>query len=100
MKKDFPPDYAGTFLVARIGNLLKKPKDVGFDVLQVRLQKNAPGARTAQIKTLLAPLGRPIDLLANGKGKVYILEYSRPTNNVGSLGFPGRVLELGVKTQP
>jgi glucose/arabinose dehydrogenase/mono/diheme cytochrome c family protein len=100
LKNDFPPDYAGTFLVARVGNLLKREKDVGFDVLQLRVRKSSSGGYEAQVKTVLAPLGRPIDLLANGKGKVYILEYSRPTNNIGSLGFPGRVLELSVKTQP
>jgi hypothetical protein len=70
---------------------------VGFDVLQIRLRKNTPGDYQAEVKTVLSPLGRPIDLLANGNGKVYILEYSRPTNNTGSLGFPGRILELSVK---
>ena len=97
LKNDFPPGYAGTFLVARVGNLLKLADDVGFDVLQIRLKKNTPGDYQAEVKTVLSPLGRPIDLLANGDGKVYILEYSRPTNNTGSLGFPGRILELSVK---
>lgn len=95
--KDFPEPYAGSFLIARVGNLLKTPVDVGFDVLQAKLSKDKSGHYQAQVRTLLPGLGRPVDLLANKHGQVYILEYSRPTNNAGALGFPGRVLELSAK---
>jgi glucose/arabinose dehydrogenase/mono/diheme cytochrome c family protein len=91
--KQFPAPLGDSFLIARVGNLLKTPHDVGFDVLQVRLEKTAAGPYQAHVKTLLAPLGRPIDLVALDQ-KVYILEYTRPTNNGGSLGMPGRILEL------
>lgn len=95
LRDDFPEPYRRTLLVTRIGNLLKREKDVGFDVLQMRLEKQG-SAYVARTKTLLPRLGRPIDLFADGKGRVYILEYTRPTDNAGSLGFPGRVLELSV----
>lgn len=93
---DFPDPYRGGFLVARVGNLMKTPRDVGFDLLFVKLSKDARGKYQASVRTLLGPLGRPIDVLAAGDGKAYILEYTRPANNSGALGFPGRVLEFSV----
>jgi hypothetical protein len=33
----------------------------------------------------------------SGRGKVYILEYSRPTTSGASYALPGRILELAVK---
>ena len=45
----------------------------------------------------VAPLARPLDIVQQGKGKLYLLEYSRPLTSKGSLGFPGRILELGTK---
>lgn len=92
--RDFPGDFAGSFLVARVGNIIKLPKDVGFDVLQVKVRGNE-----ATVKTALTPLGRPIDLCVTASGKVCVLEYSRPTNNAGAMGFAGRILELSVKKQ-
>jgi len=94
---DFPPDYRGTFLITRYGILIAQPKDYGFDLLQARLRKNAQGKYEAMIKTLLAPLARPLDIVQNGKGKLYIAEYCRAITFKGSLGLPGRILELAVK---
>ena len=33
----------------------------------------------------------------SGRGKVYILEYSRPITSGASYALPGRILELAVK---
>jgi mono/diheme cytochrome c family protein len=94
--KDFPEAYRETFLITRFGNLIKTPKDVGYDLLQVRLKDQK--AQAATITTLLAPLGRPLDVHPAGKGKIYILEYSRQANNNPDLPMlPGRILELAVK---
>ena len=73
---DFPPDYRGTFLVVRFGLLIPQPHDYGFDLLQVRLQKGASGIYSATVKTMLAPLARPLDVHLSGRGKVYISEYT------------------------
>jgi glucose/arabinose dehydrogenase/mono/diheme cytochrome c family protein len=95
---DFPEGYRGTFLVARFGNFIRSVKqECGFDVLQVKLRRNAQGRYEARIHTVLAPLGRPIDVHVSGKGKIFICEYSRPTNTSGSYALPGRILELAVK---
>jgi glucose/arabinose dehydrogenase len=95
---DFPPDYRGTFLIVRFGNFLRTPKDnVGFDLLQARLEKNSEGVYQARVKTVLKPLARPIDIHHSGPGKFYIAEYSRITDNQGSYSLPGRILELAVK---
>ena len=95
---DFPEGWRGTFLLTRLGNFLKTPKDnVGYDVLQARLQKNERGKYEAKITTVLAPLGRPIDLHLSGKGTVYICEYSRGTNSAASYSLPGRIIELTLK---
>jgi glucose/arabinose dehydrogenase/mono/diheme cytochrome c family protein len=96
---DFPDGYRGTFLLTRFGNFIRTPKDnVGFDVLQAKLSRNAAGTYEARIHTVLAPLGRPIDIHLGGRGKVYICEYSRPMNSAASYALPGRVLELSVKS--
>jgi glucose/arabinose dehydrogenase len=97
--EDFPRPYRGTFLVARFGNLLDRPR-VGFDVLHVALSKDAKGRYQARCRRLLSPIARPVDLHLSGKGKVYICEYSRQIENKGYNGMlPGRVLELAVKSQ-
>ena len=52
------------------------------------------------VTSVLAPLGRPLDVLIGGKGKLYVLEYSRQTNNAPDAPtLPGRILELAVKKQ-
>ncbi len=93
---DFPERLRGTFLVARYGNLLKREQDVGFDLLQMRVKKTA-GGYEAETTTWLAPLARPIDILALN-GALYVLEYSRPLNHKGDVPMlPGRLLELKPK---
>lgn len=90
---NFPESVRETFLVARFGNLLKRERDVGFDVLQMRVRKTASGYE-AETKTWLAPLARPIDILALN-GNIYVLEYTRPIDHKGDVPMlPGRLLEL------
>lgn len=97
---DFPQGWRGTFLLTRFGNFIRHPKDdVGFDLLQARLRRNAEGRYEANIHTVFARLGRPIDVHLAGKGRIYICEYSRPTNNQASFSLPGRILELAVKEE-
>ena len=97
---DFPEGYRGTLLLNRFGNFIRKPKDnVGFDVLRVKLDRNASGMYEARVHTVLSPLGRPIDVHLSGRGKIYICEYSRGTNSSSSMAPPGRILELAVKQE-
>ena len=94
----FPDGYRGTFLLTRFGNFIRTPKDnVGFDVLRAKLARGDGGGYEARVHTVLAPLGRPIDIHLSGRGKVYICEYSRPTTSAASYALPGRILELAVK---
>jgi len=98
---DFPPEYRGTFLVARFGNLIDLPTDVGFDLLWLRLRENAAGAPEAQTRRFLAPLARPTDLHHGAPGKIFITEHMRQTNTRDEfLGLPGRILELSVDPPP
>jgi hypothetical protein len=84
--------------LTRFGNFIRSIKDsVGFDVLQAKLKKNPEGNYEAEVHTVFPALGRPIDVHVSGKGKVYICEYSRPTNNAASFTLPGRIIELAVK---
>jgi glucose/arabinose dehydrogenase len=95
---DFPPPYRGGFFVTRFGNLLKRPKDVGFDLLHIKLEKNTSGQFVARTTQVLFPIGRPVDVHLAGKGRVYICEYSRQIENGGFVEMlPGRILELAVK---
>ncbi len=96
--EDFPEPYRGTLLLTRFGNFIRSVKEnSGFDLLQAKLRHGADGKYEAEVHTVLAPLGRPIDVHVSGQGKVYILEYSRSTNSTASMALPGRILELGVK---
>src|SRR5687767_3364542 len=97
---DFPAGYRGTFVLARFGNMEKLPRDAGFDVLQATLSRGPAGKYLANVRTLLAPLGRPIDVHLGAHGKIFVLEYSRATNNTMSYALPGRVLEMAVKAKP
>jgi glucose/arabinose dehydrogenase len=91
----FPSDLRGRFLVARFGNLLDRPTDVGFDVLLVRLRTNDSSVYEAETRTLLSPVARPVDLHLGAPGQVFICEYSRQVRNAGYAGLlPGRILEL------
>jgi mono/diheme cytochrome c family protein len=95
--RDFPEGWRDTFLLVRFGHLIKQPEDHGFDLLRVRLENPDPGhsqGYTAHIDTVLAPLGRPLDIVLLNR-KAYVLEYSRQTDNKGEFGsMPGRILEL------
>ena len=92
----FPAAARGSVLVARYGNMASLDKDVGFDLLQARLEKK-DGRWQAVFSTLLAPLARPIDLHL-GAGKVFIAEYTRTTDQKSGLPMlPGRILELSVQ---
>ena len=97
---EFPDGFRGTFLLTRFGNFIRTPKEnVGFDVLRAKLSRNADGKYEARIDTILAPLGRPIDLHLSGRGKIYICEYTRPTTTAAGYALPGRILELAVKNE-
>ena len=87
---DFLEPFRGSLFVTRFGNLLKTDEDAGFDLLRVALKGN----NTAEVTTILKPLGRPIDIVQGAPGKLYLLEYCRGTKFTASLGFPGRVLEI------
>jgi mono/diheme cytochrome c family protein len=93
--EEFAAPLKGSFLMPRYGNLLAKAEDSGFDVLSVRPRLRADGTWEAQVHTVLAPLGRPLDVHALPGGRALILEYTRPTNFKDRLGWlPGRILEL------
>lgn len=95
---DFPPEYRGSLLLTRFGNFIRDPRDnVGYDLLQVRLKKNGEGKYEANVHTVLPALGRPTDVHLNGKGRIFVAEYSRGTNNATGYGMPGRLIELSVK---
>jgi hypothetical protein len=71
------------------------PQDVGFDLVSARMSQNADGAWQTHMNTVLAPLGRPIDIHRHESDHILILEYTRPTNHKGKLGWlPGRIFEL------
>lgn len=96
--KEFPESLRDSFLVARFGNLIRAPKDIGFDLLQMRLKKNTAGVYEATTHALLPHLGRPIDVHLGAGGKIFIAEYTRLLdNNSGLPMLPGRILELSVK---
>jgi hypothetical protein len=68
---------------------------VGFDLLAVRVDKNSGPRVTAKVTTVVAPLARPLDVISTGRGRVLILEYTRPVDFKSKAGWlPGRVLEL------
>jgi glucose/arabinose dehydrogenase len=98
---DFPQAIKDGFLVTRFGNLLGQkttgmPDDVGFDLLSLHMSRETDGTWTARTETVLAGLGRPLDVLNTGKGRALILEYTRSTNFKDGLGWlPGRIIELG-----
>jgi glucose/arabinose dehydrogenase/mono/diheme cytochrome c family protein len=102
--EDFPEPLRNAFVVTRFGNLLAESttrlKDAGFDVLAMKLARGEDGAWTAKTTTVLAPLGRPIDIVQTSPGTVLILEHTRPTNMRDGLGWmPGRVIELKANVQ-
>lgn len=98
---EWPESVRNGFLVGRLGSFLFGPaerEEHGFDILHMKMERRADGRWTAKTTTFLAPLGRPIDVHIAGPGKLYVLEYTRPTNLKDGAGWlPGRVLELTVK---
>jgi glucose/arabinose dehydrogenase len=95
--EEFPEPVRNGFLMPRFGNLLAKPEDTGFDVLAVHPVKKEDGSWEARVETVLAPLGRPLDVHHLGHGRVLILEYTRPMDFKNRLGWlPGRIIELAV----
>jgi mono/diheme cytochrome c family protein len=99
--EDFAPPLTGSFLMPRYGNLLAKPEDSGFDLLSVRPRLRSDGTWEVETHTVLAPLGRPLDVQVLPGGRALILEYTRPINFKDRLGWlPGRILELAPAPQP
>jgi hypothetical protein len=96
LEPDWPAPLGGTYLAARFGNLLERKSDVGFDLLQ--LQPDF-AAGTTTVKRLLAPLGRPIDLLKLHGHRLIVAEYCRGNTLAAGLGSPGRLLLLAPKPQ-
>jgi len=91
---DFPAPLGGGFLLTRFGNLLAVKEDVGFDVLSCKVERKGDGW-ICHTNTVLAAMGRPVDVARSGPGRALILEYTRPTNFKDKLGFlPGRIVEL------
>lgn len=97
---DWPESVRNGFLVGRLGSFLAGPaegEEHGFDVLHLKMERRADGSWAARTHTFLAPLGRPIDLHIASPGKIYVLEYTRPTDLKGGIGWlPGRIIELTV----
>ncbi|HTH48743.1 MAG TPA: c-type cytochrome [Candidatus Limnocylindria bacterium] len=92
----WPESVRNSFLVGRFGNLIPgvNNDDTGFDLLNLKMLQRAPELWTATTTTFLAPLARPIDVHVAGH-KIYVLEYTRPTDFKGKLGWlPGRILAL------
>ena len=95
----WPAPLRRSFLLTRSGNLLATPKDVGFDLLSVRLTRDGDSWK-AHTQTILAPLGRPLDVVRIGSARALVLEYTRPTNFRERLGWlPGRIIELSGATR-
>ncbi|MEO6785019.1 MAG: PQQ-dependent sugar dehydrogenase [Chthoniobacteraceae bacterium] len=98
--EDFSEPLKNGFLVTRFGNLLGESRtgvadDVGFDVLSVHPRRESDGSWSARTESIFPKLGRPIDVLRIGKGRVLILEYTRSSSFKDGLGWlPGRILEL------
>lgn len=98
--EDFPEPLRNGFLVTRFGNLIGEDRtgssqDVGFDVLSVHPKRESDGTWSARTETIFAKLGRPIDVLRIGPGRVLILEYTRSSSFKDGFGWlPGRILEL------
>jgi glucose/arabinose dehydrogenase/mono/diheme cytochrome c family protein len=94
---DWPVGVRGAFLMGRFGNLIGtgNGEDAGFDLLRVEPMRQPDGSWTARTTTILSPLARPIDVHLIGRGRAFILEYTRPVDFKGGQGWlPGRILEL------
>ena len=98
---EWPASVRNGFLVGRLGSFLFGPgenEEHGFDVLHMKMERRSDGGWAARTTTFLAPLGRPIDVHIAAPGKLYVLEYTRPTSLKNGAGWlPGRILELTAK---
>jgi glucose/arabinose dehydrogenase len=96
----WPASVRNGFLVGRLGSFLFGPdaeEEHGFDVLHMKMERRGDGW-VAHTTKFLGPLGRPIDLHIAAPGRIYVLEYTRPSNLKGGAGWlPGRILELTAK---
>ena len=64
----------------------------------VHPQREGDGSWSARTESIFPKLGRPIDVLHSGKGRVLILEYTRTSSFKDGLGWlPGRILELSAE---
>ena len=101
LSAEWPESVRNGFLVGRLGSFLFGPgenEEHGFDVLHMKMERRSDGGWAARTTTFLAPLGRPIDVHIAAPGKIYVLEYTRPTQLKGGAGWlPGRILELTAK---
>ncbi|MEY4939461.1 MAG: hypothetical protein RIQ93_1196, partial [Verrucomicrobiota bacterium] len=99
---EWPASVRNRFLVGRLGSFLKGPgedEEHGFDLLQMQMQRRADGSWSARTTPFLAPLGRPIDVHLGEDGRIFVLEYTRPTDLKSGTGWlPGRILELKAET--
>jgi len=101
--EEFPEPLRNGFLLTRFGNLLGESRtgiaeDIGFDVLSVHPSRDSDGTWSARTETIFPKLGRPLDVLRTGPGRVLILEYTRASSFKDGLGWlPGRILELSTK---
>ena len=97
---DWPESVRNGFLVGRLGSFLLGPdadEEHGFDVLHLKMERRPDGGWAARTTTFMASLGRPIDIHIAGPGKLYVMEYTRPSTLKGGAGWlPGRILELTV----
>jgi glucose/arabinose dehydrogenase len=94
--KDWGGEFRDGFLVARFGNLIG-PRDVGFDLLWVKVKGEHGGRVRAEVNVFIEGVGRVTDLIKVGE-KVYVCVYDVATKNAGAeavTGHGGRILEVG-----
>lgn len=91
LEKDWPAPLGGSFLATRFGNMMQLEQDVGYDLLQLKVDFDQ---RTLGTKRLIHPLGRPVDIIKLPGHRLVIAEYTRATNLAAGMGTPGRLLLL------
>jgi len=94
LDENWPAPLSGTFLSTRFGNMIRGEKDVGFDVIKMKVSFED---HTVKTDVQLAPIGRPIDLIKLPGHQVLIAEHTRATTQAAGLGTPGRLLILSPK---
>jgi len=91
LDKDWPTPFAGSFLATRFGNMMQLDQDVGYDLLQLKVDFDQ---RTVSTKRVIHPLGRPVDIIKLPGHRLVIAEYTRATSSAAGMGTPGRLLML------